>query len=782
MRTYTIRARSVFTSIAAFSLAFVLAVSLLAGCGGAESGAASSPGSRSASGEGAGPLAVKGGYVQEALETGAGDVAMGKLSQWADGTVLYTGYDREAMCPVAFTSANGGKSWQPVDNSGVAALMEGLTADGYAPVEGTVMADGTWWVAHSTILYDAPMTIETADGEVIEDYFSGPWPPIEMAGGDPVTLYRVAPGGAAEAWEVPFLAEKNRDANAHLNCYGLLQSESGRLVMILSDAINYDNYYVVVLDSAGKQEAAFNLDARMFSVGRGVVKGETLYVIDHDGTMHLFDLATGKQVESWATPLVNELGMESFMYAVEEDGSLCYMDSLGLHRMAPGGGMVQNLIEGMGYAFSDIGFMPGALLALPGGEYLACIGDMYTSEYPLYRYWYDETLEINTEGQILIWAMEESHVLRAAASAFAKRNPTIPVKIEYGRQDGGATDADIIRSLNTRLLADDAPDVLVLDGLPVDSYIAGGMLEDLTGLVDISQCYPNIMECYVRDGKAYGYPALFGLPSFWAPADDGMEGKINTLADLADLAEADPDNLVYGGWGSMFDALYAGYSPLIFPDAASVDEEALRAFLEATARIAAALPITAEETYEHGGFGVSDKPPVQGLAAYVEGGYGGPTRYGADIVGSMENGWHQFVAGGEQYVQPLPGKGYIPVCGVGVPTGAGQKEGAVAFIQTMLDDDSVQFTSMEQGFAAKKSVNDEYFSRDYSGLEPKANPGDYDWDGLIAQYEKPAVMELQLKEKLWEQAQKLYGGGISLDGAVSAVVQNTKTYFAERVV
>lgn len=769
MRTHTIRARSVFTSIAAFSLAFVLAVSLLAGCGGPENGSSSAPGSLGTSG-GADTLAVKGGYVQEVLETGAGDMAMGRLFQQGDGTVLYTGYNREIMSLVAFTSGDGGKSWQPVDNSGVTALVDELMGDGYVMVDGTVMADGTWWVAHSNIMMDS----YTEEGEYTRE--------AATEGANPVTLYRVAPGQAAQVWEVPFLTEKNRDPNAYLNCYSVLQSESGRLVMILGDSLNYDNYHVVVLDSQGNQEVTFNLDTKIFSVGRSVVKDETLYVTDYDGTMHLFDLATGRQLESWATPLVDELRMESFVYAVEEDGSLCYMDSLGLHRMAPGGGMVQNLVEGMGYAFSDIGFSPDALLALPGGEYLACIGDMYTSEYPVYRYWYDETLEINTEGQILIWAMEESHVLRAAASAFARQNPTIPVKIEYGRQDGGATDADIIRSLNTRLLADDAPDVLVLDGLPVDSYIAGGMLEDLTGLVDISQCYPNIMECYVRDGRAYGYPALFSMPSFWAPSGDSLAGKINTLADLADLAEGDPDNLVYGGWGSMFDALYAGYSPLIFPDAASVDEEALREFLDASARIAAALPITAEETYEHGGFGVSDKPPVQGVAAYIEKGYGGPTRYCADIVNSMENGWQQFLAGGEQYVQPLPGKGYIPVCGVGVPTGAGQKEGAVAFIQTMLDEDGVQFTSMEQGFAVKKSVNDEYFSRDYSGMEALATPGDFDWDGLIAQYEKPAVMELQLKEKLWEQAQKLYGGGVSLDGAVSAVVQSTKTYFAERAV
>ena len=51
----------------------------------------------------------------------------------------------------------------------------------------------------------------------------------------------------------------------------------------------------------------------------------------------------------------------------------------------------------------------------------------------------------------------------------------IPINIVYVRyevgMDGedGVTKEDAIRKLNTRILAGDGPDVIILDGLPVDS-------------------------------------------------------------------------------------------------------------------------------------------------------------------------------------------------------------------------------------------------------------------------------------------------------------------------
>ena len=56
---------------------------------------------------------------------------------------------------------------------------------------------------------------------------------------------------------------------------------------------------------------------------------------------------------------------------------------------------------------------------------------------------------------------------------------------EYAvESDGSGNPEDAIDTLNTQLLNKEGPDLLLLDDLPVDSYIERGVLEDLTDYVE----------------------------------------------------------------------------------------------------------------------------------------------------------------------------------------------------------------------------------------------------------------------------------------------------------
>ena len=64
-------------------------------------------------------------------------------------------------------------------------------------------------------------------------------------------------------------------------------------------------------------------------------------------------------------------------------------------------------------------------------------------------------------------------------------------------------------------MAGNGPDVLILDGIPVDSYVEKGILADLKGLVEEIEgadgLFTNIKEAYLRDGKMYEMPSRFGF-------------------------------------------------------------------------------------------------------------------------------------------------------------------------------------------------------------------------------------------------------------------------------
>ncbi|QHQ63694.1 extracellular solute-binding protein [Anaerocolumna sedimenticola] len=76
--------------------------------------------------------------------------------------------------------------------------------------------------------------------------------------------------------------------------------------------------------------------------------------------------------------------------------------------------------------------------------------------------------------------------------------------------------SDYIRALNTELLAGNGADVLVLDGLPVDSYIEKGVLSDITDIInpleEAGKVLSNITDYYHKDGKVYEMPLRFSIP------------------------------------------------------------------------------------------------------------------------------------------------------------------------------------------------------------------------------------------------------------------------------
>ncbi len=53
------------------------------------------------------------------------------------------------------------------------------------------------------------------------------------------------------------------------------------------------------------------------------------------------------------------------------------------------------------------------------------------------------------------------------------------------------TTSDAIRTLNTEVMAGEGPDILFMDGLPVNSYIEKGLLADVS----------DVMNPLISDGK-----------------------------------------------------------------------------------------------------------------------------------------------------------------------------------------------------------------------------------------------------------------------------------------
>ena len=218
-----------------------------------------------------------------------------------------------------------------------------------------------------------------------------------------------------------------------------------------------------------------------------------------------------------------------------EDGTVYVTGRKGIHRHVIGGNMMEQIVDGNLSLLSNPDYYIVDMLQLEGDAFLA----LFTGG-KLIKFTYDPNVPSVPENIVTIYSLREDMNIRQAISRYQTNHPDVFVSYRIG-MDGGdsVTRDDAVKKLNTEIMAGEGPDLLVMDELPLDSYIDKGMLLDLTEhLKEYSAKEPlfdNVIEALKRDGKAYVVPATIGVPHI-AAAAEGMESVTN-LSELAGIVE-----------------------------------------------------------------------------------------------------------------------------------------------------------------------------------------------------------------------------------------------------
>ena len=99
-------------------------------------------------------------------------------------------------------------------------------------------------------------------------------------------------------------------------------------------------------------------------------------------------------------------------------------------------------------------------------------------------------------------------------------------------EESGITREDAVKKLNTEIMAGKGPDFLLLDGLPVNSYVEKGMLAELE---KEEKLLSNITESFTTDEKIYMMPAAVTI-SMYLTDKENMT-NVSDLSTLADMIE-----------------------------------------------------------------------------------------------------------------------------------------------------------------------------------------------------------------------------------------------------
>lgn len=232
-------------------------------------------------------------------------------------------------------------------------------------------------------------------------------------------------------------------------------------------------------------------------------------------------------------------------YFSGENGVMYIAGKKGLYRHAIGGSAIEQLIDGSLCTFSNPAYGIYGMLMLENNEFLTLFSDGR-----LVRYTYDPNVATVPNNIFKIYSLKENDTIRQAIALYQTVNTDIAIVYEVGMEEGSSvTREDALKSLNTKIMSGDGPDVLILDNMPIDSYIEKGLLMDLSGVLSgEDEIFDNIVQAMKKDNKLYAMPCEIQIPVI-AGEEKYITGMKN-LTGIADMTEKirddNPDMDIFG--------------------------------------------------------------------------------------------------------------------------------------------------------------------------------------------------------------------------------------------
>lgn len=182
------------------------------------------------------------------------------------------------------------------------------------------------------------------------------------------------------------------------------------------------------------------------------------------------------------------------------------------------------------------------LVVTGDGMLYALFSGQEESDAALMQYVYDPDLQVTPEKVLTVYTINECPVLKQAAALFQKRHPEVQVQVEteltYEQMYSDDVDRNsIYAALNAKIMAGEAADILVLDGMDLNALAEKGVLLNLddvvTPLEESGELLTNITGGYRQgDGTRYVVPLRFGLTLLV-----GRDVDANQVSDMESLAK-----------------------------------------------------------------------------------------------------------------------------------------------------------------------------------------------------------------------------------------------------
>lgn len=526
----------------------------------------------------------------------------------------------------------------------------------------------------------------------------------------------------------------------------------------------------------GSKTVTFEIDEDTYIPYFDVV-GTNCYIVTSDKVL-CYDTTTGKETDELIALTEQICSDDNLVYRntdtglpvtfakAENDNSIIFADYKGIFHYTTGGAVVEELVQGEQTALSNSG-------AIFYGVY-----------------------------------MQDSDTLRQAVIIFRQEYADIYVNLEIGMtDDNGVTLEDALKTLSTDILAGNGPDVLILDGMPVDSYVEKGILTDISDVVDEVKASDGLVDSIVKDstkdGKIYAIPTRF-LVSFITSDQQTVDAGKSTQA-LADRIEtlAKDKSTTYVVQQKMAEELLLDFynvdSKNWAKEDGSLDETKVSDYLTQVKRI----------------YDVDDHSDIESYGNFFESGMCDGYRYGTldsmdlfaetckvefGTIADVEDFQLMLSAGstdGAVYGALSNGgiSTYVPFLQAGVVSG-GNEDAGKAFVKTLLgkeagassngipvneaalkDQINALMGRTETSMAFNRDGSDKIYTIEYRSMTQE------EADAILAQLEaveQSALTDRTIQNLVIEQGASYVKGEQNLEETVNEITKKVNLYLAEQ--
>lgn len=522
-----------------------------------------------------------------------------------------------------------------------------------------------------------------------------------------------------------------------------------------------------------------------------------------------YDINTGKASDiyhSFSEFCMNKMREDGGMpiFHTDDEDKLYYLGESGLFRYDESEKKEEKILDGEQYQFSRTDTVQQELRTMSENGYVLL---SFEGSGPVIRtYTFDPNARIEEQKELTIYALQNNSSLQTVIDGFREKYPNIRVHTEKGLDESmGLTLEDAVRSLNVSLFGEDGPDVLVLDGLPIEAYIKQKKLLDLTKDISEQSLVDQVAGTYDRDRKIYAIPLGFSLLDIHVTKQvlekgTGLKEISEQIAELYNKKKIVSVDL----WeeGSVFSSLFYYYFPECLKDD-QVDREKLEQFYLSLEKIFCnseynwTVEVEGEVVCNLTNI-VPDNMQQGDMMMHI-----GETQLMAGKLQNLADIQLAYLVKHENpdircnYFDDILQKQYFTEASLGIPSNAKNSAEAKLFIEYAVSEEGqkrieelgesfpVNEQVFDRMFESEKAANYRYTIENRNGKNVTLDAtgiktDDYkEWKKEIKDYKTPVYQDTVIREIVLNMAMDYINGEEELQDAVNKCVQGVELYLNE---